>query len=233
MGATIRLENLLSPSRGIVAVMGSGGKSTLLARGGAVMAAAGRTVALSTTTHMLPPARIALVCGLGELDAELARSGIAAIGELDEETGKLSEPACGIGALARHADLVLVEADGSKRLPLKAHGPWEPVVPTGASRTILIVGASGFWHPIAEAVHRPEVFSRLTGARGDDPADPELVARAIAAEGLVGEKDLVIVNQVDGGRGLGDARALARGLRAAMPIDVYAGSLEHDALLPL
>lgn len=232
MQATVRLELLLARARGIVAVIGSGGKSTLLERGGAALAAAGRSVVLATSTHMLPPSGVKLVSDLPLLDAELGRSNIAAIGVLDAESGKLTAPTCGIAELERHAHVVLVEADGSKRLPLKAHEPWEPVVPPSATQTVLVVGASGFGQPIAQAVHRPEVFCRLTGAQMGETATPELVARAIAAEGLVGAGDLVIVNQVDAGDGrrLEDARAFARKLCGSIPAEVWAGSLREDRL---
>lgn len=232
MGTAVSLAELLAEHRGITAVVGSGGKSTLLAQGGRALAEQGARVVLATTTHMLPPEGIPLVRTLDDLDGHR----IAAIGELDSETGKLSCPACGIDALAGHADYALVEADGSHRLPLKAHAGYEPVIPAEAARTILVVGASGFDRPIAEAVHRPQTFCELTGAALEDPATPELVARAIAAEGLVGEggDDLVIVNQVEGEDALAEADELAGALSALMPgISVYAGSLRRETLVRL
>ncbi len=60
---------------------------------------------------------------------------------------------------------MLVEADGSRRLPLKAHAPHEPVIPKEAGCVLCVVGAHGFDRPIREAVHRPEQFCTLTGAR--------------------------------------------------------------------
>ena len=79
---------------------------------------------------------------------------------------------------------MLVEADGSRRLPLKAHAPHEPVIPKEAGCVLCVVGAHGFDRPIREAVHRPEQFCFLTGARLDEPASPALAARALAAEGF-------------------------------------------------
>ena len=75
--------------------------------------------------------------------------------------------------------------------------PHEPVIPAANARTILVVGAGAFGETVETAVHRPEIFCRLTGCSPQDAATPELVARAVAAEGLVGEDDLVILNQVD------------------------------------
>ena len=82
------------------------------------------------------------------------------------------------------APWVLVEADGSKRLPLQGPRPHEPVIPTESRYTILVLGASVFGASIAQAVHRPELFCALTGSRPQDPVTPELAALAITREGL-------------------------------------------------
>lgn len=232
MNTPVTIAEILASRRGITAVIGSGGKSTLLTRGATALAEGGARAVLATTTHMLPPAGVGLAHTIAELDRALDARGVAAIGELDPATGKLSSPACGIDELAAHADYVLVEADGSKRLPLKAHAAWEPVIPARAARTILVVGAAGFMRPIAEVVHRPELFCHLTGAAPTDLATPELVARAMAAEALVREGDLVIVNQVDAldGRRADDARSFARELGERDPAAVHVGSLREDRL---
>lgn len=241
MNSTLRICELIAPRCGIVAVVGSGGKSTLLAQAGRDLAAGGARVVLTTSTHMLPPKGVQLIHDVSEIDNALAHGGIVTIGEqdttgdvagVDAAVNKLSAPACGIGELPSHAEYVLVEADGSKCLPLKAHATWEPVVPPETAQTLLMVGASGFGLPIAQAVHRPEIFCGLTGARTDEAATPDLVARAIAAEGLVGEGDLVVVNQADGGYGrrMEDARAFARELGERIPVAVYAGSVRSGRL---
>lgn len=49
------------------------------------------------------------------------------------------------------ADYTLVEADGSKGLPLKAHAPHEPVIPPQSNQTILVLGAEGLGRTVAQA----------------------------------------------------------------------------------
>lgn len=230
MDTTWGIADLLARHRGIIAVVGSGGKSTLLTSGGRALSAQGARVVLATSTHMLPPSNMSLLDGVERLDTALARDGIAAVGAFDATTGKVAEPPCGIDVLAAHADYVLVEADGSRCLPLKAHAAWEPVIPAHTSLTVLVVGASGFDLPIVEAVHRPEVFCTLTGAKLEASATPELVARAIAAEGLVDANGLVIVNQADDDRAARQARSFAAELRRSCPASIYAGSLRTDRL---
>ena len=77
---------------------------------------------------------------------------------------------------------MLAEADGSKRLPLKAHAAWEPVIPAATANVVWVVGASGLGKPVAEVVHRPELFCERCGCEPTDTATPERVAMALNAE---------------------------------------------------
>ncbi|MGN0056297.1 MAG: selenium cofactor biosynthesis protein YqeC [Atopobiaceae bacterium] len=119
---------------------------------------------------------------------------------------KLCEPSWGIDRLA--SDVVagggylLIEADGSRGLPLKAHANWEPVVPPSTQRCILVVGAAGFGRPVGVAAHRPELFCSRAGCSLESAASPERVADEIASEIECGALhfDVAFVNQVDSGR---------------------------------
>ena len=162
-------------------VIGSGGKTTLLRTLSRELPG---TVILTTTTHILPFEGVPLLTAPteDEVRAALARSRVLCLGTPAPE-GKLTAPSLPFSLLEQLADYVLVEADGSRRLPLKAHAPHEPVIPKEAGCVLCVVGARGFDRPIREAVHRPEQFCTLTGARLDEPASPALAARALAAEG--------------------------------------------------
>ena len=118
---------------------------------------------------------------------------------LDPETGKLSSPAEPLDQLAQRFDYVLAEADGSKRLPLKAHAAWEPVIPAGTANVIWVVGASGFGKPVDEVVHRPELFCERCGCKPTDIATPERVAQVLDAElrMLNLNNARIMLNQVD------------------------------------
>lgn len=59
---------------------------------------------------------------------------------------------------------ILVEADGSRRLPLKAHAGHEPVIPPGSQKSILLVGASGIGKPLDAVCHRPERYREILTA---------------------------------------------------------------------
>ena len=129
----------------------------------------------------------------------MSRGSICQAGVLDPQTGKLSSPAEPLDQLAQRFDYVLAEADGSKRLPLKAHAAWEPVIPSGTADIAWIVGASGFGKPVAEVVHRPELFCERCGCKLTDIAPPERVAQVLNAEMQALELGTarVMLNQVD------------------------------------
>lgn len=209
---------------GILAVIGSGGKTSLLR---ALAERAEGRVILCTSTHIFPFAEYPLVAGdsRAELEKALERSRVVCVGQPGPE-GKLTAPALSFEALAELADSVLVEADGSRHLPLKAHAPHEPVIPPGCGQMVLVAGASGFRQSVRQAVHRPELFCALTGAQPDQPVTPALAARAIAAEGLAGQ---VLLNQVDRPEDWDRAAEFARVLAQA-GIRTAAGSLKSGDL---
>lgn len=223
----MNLQEALAVRPGITAVVGSGGKSTLLRELAHELADTGAKVILATTTHFLPFEGIETLIDPadGDVATTLNEHGVACVAGRAAEGQKLTAPAAGLEPYAGLADYLLVEADGSKRLPLKAHAAWEPVVPASARR-ILVVGASGFGKPIDGVVHRPEIFCRLAGCDPSDDATPELVARAIAAESLA---NVVAVNQAETPEALEAARELA----AHLDQPVYAGSFQAHDLEPL
>ena len=77
---------------------------------------------------------------------------------------------------------ILVEADGAKHLPMKAHNDREPVIPDGCGRVILVIGAEGFGKPVSEAVHRPEIFAKLAGVDSTEVVKTDMLARVLLAE---------------------------------------------------
>ncbi len=107
---------------------------------------------------------------------------------------KLQRPDIPFSRLTDACDYLLIEADGSRRLPLKAHASYEPVIDPVTARIICVLGASGFGKPIAKTVHRPDIFCRLCGADMDMPVTPEMAAAVLNAEALA---DTVFINQLE------------------------------------
>lgn len=212
------LASALKIEPGITAIIGSGGKSTLLKTLGLELMRAGGRVLLCTTTRMFPVAGVPWDGSNRRLDAApwkpgaahvpgctckvcagMSRGSICQAGVLDPETGKLSAPAEPLGELARRFNYVLAEADGSKQLPLKAHAAWEPVIPAATANVVWVVGASGLGKPVAEVVHRPELFCERCDCEPTDIATPERVAQVLNAEMqmLNLNNARIMLNQVD------------------------------------
>ena len=215
----MKLADLLQLEPGITAVIGGGGKTTLLKT---LSRELQDGVILCTTTHIYPFEGLPLYtggdpAGIREL---LKERGCICLGRQGEE-GKLCAPALPMTQLARLGRFILVEADGSKGLPLKAHAPHEPVIPPDSRNVIWVTGASGFGRPVKDAVHRWEIFCRMTGAHPQTPVSPELAAAVIRKEGLATR---VFLNQVETREDWALAEAFA-GALAGTGIRMAAGSL--------
>lgn len=212
----MELWELLEIRPGVTALVGGGGKTTAMYTLARELSVKG-TVICTTTTHIRPPEHLPVRDGREEaaLAAALSVHRCLCLGAPAAE-GKLTAPALPMEALEALADYVLVEADGSRGLPVKAHLPHEPVIPANAGQTVVLAGASGFGRPVREAVHRWERFCALTGAEAEDPVTAENLERLLSAE-AIGDK--IFINQAE------TALASARRLAKIFPRPVYAGSL--------
>lgn len=197
--------------------VGAGGKTSLLLRLAGEVVASGRPVLVTTTTHLADPrgnedAGFARVLLRGELEG--AASTAAAlpapepgvtllVSRARGEDGKLKgiDPSH-VARLAAVWPLVLVEADGAKRLPIKAPAAHEPVVPVGTGLTAGVVGLDVLGWPMdGRTVHRPERFAAVTGCAPGAPIGwDHLVALARHPEGLfkgARGRRVVLLNKAD------------------------------------
>jgi len=172
-----------------VSLVGAGGKTTLMYALAREAAAQGLRVIVTTTTRILPHPRLPITdCTEPErLKRLLAQrrvllAGTPAEGEKITGSGE-------IGPLMRAADVVLIEADGSRGLPLKAPASHEPAIPPQSSAVVAVMGADCIGRPIASACHRPELVCALLGVSPQHRILPEDAAR-IAASPLGGRKNV-------------------------------------------
>ena len=187
-----------------ISVIGSGGKTTFLRY---LSERLDGKVILTTSTHIFPfpgmplvetgenstPADRARI--LHDIRSSFHRSRVICLGQ-PLPSGKLASPSKAVPfeTLLEEADYVLVEADGAAGHPLKAHRPFEPVIPPCTSMTVCMVGASGIGRPASAACHCPGLFCAIAGTKPDLPVCAENIARVLNHEDLA---DFYLVNQSD------------------------------------
>lgn len=183
------------PQKPLVAFVGGGGKTTALFALATELAAQGKRVVTTTTTRLYGKQgeQSPAWCGIDDLDrleALLDEHGqcLVTATQKVEAGGKIQgiTPEQ-VAALYTRADVdvILNEADGSRKRPFKAPAPYEPVIPAETTHVVAMVGADIFGKPIdAEQVHRPERVTALAGVQAGDIVTPDIVARVLThAEG--------------------------------------------------
>lgn len=215
------LASLLKIVPGVTAIVGGGGKTTLMHTLAGELCAYGRVI-LTTTTHIFPSTTYPVLTDpfAEEIQKALSAYPVVCLGTPDAN-GKLTAPALPFSVLSTLADYVLVEADGSKGLPLKAHASHEPVIPPEAGQVILVLGADGFGKPIGEVCHRSSLYASLAEEREDALVTPAMAAKVIQKEGI-GTR--LYINKAETKEQMGDASALAQYLSCP----VIAGSLHKE-----
>ncbi|WP_051305893.1 selenium cofactor biosynthesis protein YqeC [Desulfogranum mediterraneum] len=221
----------------VVCLVGAGGKTSLLYRLAREARALGLRVLVSTTTRIARPADETYdgldLSGALFAGRELSRPGIYLGGSAAARGSKIR----GVGPelLSREQprfDLVLLEADGAARKPLKGWKASEPVIPALTSRTIGVVDIQTIGAVITQQlVHRLELFLELTRAKVGEPVRLEHLCRLITHErGLFqyarGQRCLLL-NKVESGPDRCHADALAGRLGQLARLQVVAGSVQQ------
>lgn len=174
----------------LVAIVGGGGKTTLRDLLAADAHWRNWRVINTTTTKSAAPEGIAAERCVLEADPDRRTAAVCAM--LDRERYAFVVSArehahrfIGVDpdwleSVRSRADLVVAEADGARKKPLKAPADYEPVIPRSASLVIAVVGAEVIGEPIDETrVHRLPLFSAATGLKAGDRLDPEALASFI------------------------------------------------------
>ena len=131
--------------RGVTTIVGGGGKTTLMQSLAEELSARARVV-ITTTTHIWVPDWAPVLLNPTEaavIHAFLEHPGRPICVASPALSSKLCASDMPMEALMRLADYVLVEADGAKRLPLKAPAAHEPVIPKETELVIAVAGLDG------------------------------------------------------------------------------------------
>ncbi len=168
----------------VVSFVGGGGKTTSMYHIASELVESGLKVIVTTTTHIAPPDdpsyTVLLTKDLHEIAQALEKDKTIIIADRLQD-----ERLCGIDPLwvsdlSKIADVILVEADGSRSRPFKAPYDHEPVIPLSSTVVIPVIGAEAINKPLTdEWTHRTERISEITGLKIGEIITPDIIAKTL------------------------------------------------------
>ena len=195
-----------------LAIVGAGGKSSLMFKAGMQF---GVRAILSASTHLakeqigfanrhifindpeqiqavnISPDEVLLMTGKIIEDGRTAGLDFFTLERVKELADRLQAP-------------LLIEADGSRGLPIKAPADHEPAIPDWVNCVVTVTGLSGIGKPLTEKyVHRPGKFTALTGLRENGIISIDHIRDVLSAgEGGLknippGARRIALLNQAD------------------------------------
>lgn len=162
----------------IRAFVGAGGKTTLIHEQAAQFRAEGKRVFVTTSTHMFMEPDTVLSDDPEVILGELNRTGYVMAGIPEGEKIRSLSPGT-YKKVCAHADVVLIEADGSNRKPIKFPNSTEPVLYDNVEEIVVVCGLQALGSPLMEAAHRPELVKACLGAEDDTLITLEHIAKLV------------------------------------------------------
>lgn len=177
-------ESMGLETRELVAIVGAGGKTTILRALGTELASSGHKVILTTTTKMAPEQLTKRVIWSDE-PTEVERSltpgtplFVLAGKTHNRVTGPPPESIDRLFA-STTADHIIVEADGARTKSIKAPSDHEPPLPSTSTTVIVVVGADALGERFESVAHRLDRIAALTGAHADAVVTPNAAAEIL------------------------------------------------------
>jgi molybdenum cofactor cytidylyltransferase len=174
-------ERLGLHPRELIAIVGAGGKTTIMGILAGELSSDGARLILTTTTKMGADQVTEPVCWSDDSDIVegMLLPGVPLSVLIAEAGGKvtgLQPDAVDTLFDATSADYIIVEADGARSLSIKAPADHEPVIPSLSTTVIVVVGADALGSRLRDVAHRMDRISTLTGLLGKDVLTPEAAA---------------------------------------------------------
>lgn len=188
-----------------ICAAGAGGKTTLLKRLASEYKERRIPVVVTTTTRMYveDDPRFLLEPSPAKLKEILEREGVAFLGREDRNAKMKAPEKEWMQDILNLPFPVLIEADGSRRLPVKVPGEAEPVFPEETTHVVYVYGMGALRHSLEEVCFRPKRAAALLG-RGKESLVEEADIAWLAGHPLGGRKGVrrtwhftVALTQVD------------------------------------
>lgn len=204
--------NIKLNAKNIISFVGGGGKTTLIYALGKELSSLGKKVIVTTTTNMVAPENNVVLTGdLNHIASLLSKENLVTVGTLcssrsyDAESNNYKKITGLSKDLSSHlidlCDVLLVESDGSRRLPLKIPADHEPVIFEGSNLVIGVCGIDSVGKPINKTCHRPERVADFLNVDEDHIITEKDIAKILFSD--KGQKKnvkcdyKVVVNKVD------------------------------------
>lgn len=150
----------------VIAYVGAGGKTSSILETAERLHHLGKRVVVTTTTHMKQPEKCPegtdrLTECVEEAEYLLQAGEVVWYGHRTAD-GKFGGPFPKEWEKLRGlADVILTEADGSRRLPVKVPASHEPVIPENTDKIIVVMGMSGLGRCVKVVCHRLSLVLEL------------------------------------------------------------------------
>jgi len=212
---------------GCISITGSGGKTTALTALALSYAKLGKRVLVSTTTKLESFRHRDYGCDACFSDERVLshapKQGERVFYAYEHKDKAIAPPLSHLKALTDLYDVLLLEADGARRKPLKLHSSRDPVVPDFTTSTLAVMGMSGWGQELGSCCFG---WNQELQRVADDEAYLYLLHHQNGVlKGAVG-KTLVLCNQAEN-TGSETMNRLAQSLDA---IPIYFGSLQTNIL---
>lgn len=220
----------------VVCLTGAGGKSSLMFHLAEKGRRLGWKVLVTTTTRIRIPApeRYDLLDLSGESPHHgIVKAGVVVGGVKADEPDKIAPYPSPLSRGDRaEFDLILIEADGAARKPLKGWNPYEPVIPEYCSLTIGVVDISTIGLTIdTRNIHRLARFLEITGAETGAPVTLSNLRDLILSDNGIfrnsRKRRAIYMNKMEYSANFTDGAELRQALPAT---PCFGGSVLKDAI---
>lgn len=161
-----------------IAYVGAGGKTTLLKKRARLLVSRGMKVLIATSTRMFIEKDTLLSDDPEMIIRTLRETGLVMAGiPCGEKIVPLSAET--LRAVQAYADAVLIEADGSRHLPLKYPAAHEPVIDGDTDEIIVVCGMHALGHPAGKVCQRIELVQQHLGFAPEEIITPQHILRLV------------------------------------------------------
>lgn len=162
----------------VYAVVGSGGKTSLIKKMAKEFCAEGKKVFVTTSTKMYIEDDTVLGDEPDVIIRELEEKGYVMAGiPVGEKIGELSYET--FLKVCKCADEVLIEADGSKHMPIKYPNETEPVIYDNVEQIIVVTGLHALNKPFKDVSFRLELVKECLGVDDNDIVTKDHIVKLV------------------------------------------------------